>query len=209
MGARSVSHRLISAGLGLLLVSCSARNLATPSTETLSRYVLIIQETSEGHITHAWQPAEAFNLPQYQYRTGTHGIGGRVVLASWTRDCEQELHDCYRECMSRPLAPHDRHRTSVRGKGGKAEYCNEKCNKAYNDCCRLRDLEPQRFTAVDSAVDWLKRNRRTILVGTAVVIAGVVFVVVSAGAGLVVLAPVVLVASAETPPGLPTAEGSP
>lgn len=88
----------------------------------------------------------------------------------------------------------------MRGKGGKAEYCNERCNRAYNDCCRLRDLEPQRFTAIDPAIDWLKDNRKTILVGTAVVIAGVVFVVVSAGAGLLVLAPVVLVASLEGSP---------
>jgi hypothetical protein len=48
---------------------------------------------------------------------------------------------------------------------------------------------------VDSAVDWLKRHRKALLVGSTVVIAGVVFVVVSAGAGAVVLAPVLLIAS--------------
>ena len=196
MGVRSVPQRLMAASLGLVLVSCSStRSLAPSGTETLSRFVLVIQETVEGDITHAWQPAEAFDLPQRPYAGSPRGIDGRVVHASWTRDCEQELHDCYRECMSRPLAPHDRHRTSVRGKGGKAEYCNERCNRYYNDCCRLRDLETQKFTAVDPALDWLKRNRRAILVGTVVVIAGVVFVVVSGGAGLLVLAPAVLVAS--------------
>jgi len=197
MGARSVLQRLIAASLGLVLVSCSSkRGLAPSGTEALSRLVLIIQETSEGQATHEWQPAEAFDLPRHPFPASPPGIDGRVVRASWTRDCEQELHECYRECMSRPLAPHDRHRTAVRGKGGKAEYCNERCNRYYNDCCRLRDLETQKFTAVDSALDWLKRNRRTILVGTAVVIAGIVFVVVSAGAGVLILAPAVLVASA-------------
>jgi hypothetical protein len=48
---------------------------------------------------------------------------------------------------------------------------------------------------VDVAIDWLKRNPRTILVGSIVVIAGVAFVAVSAAAGLVVLAPMVLLAS--------------
>jgi hypothetical protein len=42
--------------------------------------------------------------------------------------------------------------------------------------------------------DWLKRHHQSILVGSVVVIAGVAFVAVSAGAGLVVLAPAVLLA---------------
>ncbi|QSQ28535.1 hypothetical protein JY651_45005 [Pyxidicoccus parkwayensis] len=60
-------------------------------------------------------------------------------------------------------------------------------------------MKPQEFTAIDSAVDWLKRNRKTVLVGSVVVVAGVAFVVLSAGAGLVVLAPAVLLAEPATP----------
>jgi hypothetical protein len=59
----------------------------------------------------------------------------------------------------------------------------------------LQGFQPQEFTAIDTAVDWLKRHRTEVLVGSIIVIAGVVFVVVSMGAGLIVLAPVVLVAS--------------
>ena len=69
----------------------------------------------------------------------------------------------------------------------------------YLDCSKLQELKPQEFTAIDTAVDWLKRHRRSILVGSVVVIAGVAFVVVSAGAGLVVLAPAVILASSENP----------
>jgi len=50
-------------------------------------------------------------------------------------------------------------------------------------------------TAADDAIEWLKRNRKELLVGTIVIIAGVAFVTLSAGAGVVVLAPVVLVAT--------------
>ncbi|MBN1210441.1 MAG: hypothetical protein JXB05_36645 [Myxococcaceae bacterium] len=53
-------------------------------------------------------------------------------------------------------------------------------------------MEPQEFTALDGALDWLKHHRESILVGSVVVIAGVVFIVVSAGAGVLVLAPAVL-----------------
>ncbi|MCY1072869.1 hypothetical protein [Archangium lansingense] len=49
--------------------------------------------------------------------------------------------------------------------------------------------------ADNEAVKWLKQNRKELLVGTLVVIAGVTFVTLSAGAGVVILAPVVLVAA--------------
>ncbi|MFE8605045.1 hypothetical protein KYC5002_45265 [Archangium violaceum] len=48
---------------------------------------------------------------------------------------------------------------------------------------------------MDEAVDWLKRHHQGLLVGSIVVIAGAAFVTVSAGTGLVVLVPVVLLAS--------------
>ncbi|WP_240359094.1 hypothetical protein [Pyxidicoccus trucidator] len=83
-----------------------------------------------------------------------------------------------------------------RKKGGKKEYCEGQCMQPYMDCVELEKLRPQEFAAVDAAVDWLKRNRRAILVGSVVVIAGAVFVVVSMGAGLIVLAPAVLLAEA-------------
>lgn len=58
-----------------------------------------------------------------------------------------------------------------------------------------------RFTVVDKAVDWLKRNREEILVGTAVIIAGVAFVVAVAGSGgaALVLVPALTFASSEDP----------
>lgn len=52
---------------------------------------------------------------------------------------------------------------------------------------------------MDGAVDWLKRNHKTLLVGSVVMIAGVVFITVSAGAGVVILAPIALVASPAVP----------
>lgn len=82
-----------------------------------------------------------------------------------------------------------------RKKGGKEEFCVDRCRQSYQDCVELEKLKPQEFRSVDVALDWLKRHRSAILVGSVIVIAGVVFVVVSAGAGLVILAPAVLLAS--------------
>ncbi|OJT17496.1 hypothetical protein BO221_45025 [Archangium sp. Cb G35] len=56
------------------------------------------------------------------------------------------------------------------------------------------------FTAMDEAIDWLKRHRQEVLVGTIVTAAGATFIVVSAGAGVLVLAPLVLMTQSESTP---------
>ncbi|WNG21768.1 hypothetical protein F0U63_02255 [Cystobacter fuscus] len=69
----------------------------------------------------------------------------------------------------------------------------------YTECLKAQGNRAQVFTKVDHAVDWLKSNHESVLVGSMVVIAGVVFVTVSAGAGVVILAPLLVVTSSETP----------
>jgi hypothetical protein len=75
--------------------------------------------------------------------------------------------------------------------------------QAYRDCSELQELRPlpQKFSAVDDGVDWLKRNHEAILVGTVIVLAGVTFVVIVAEAGLIILAPVLLLATSTTEGG--------
>ena len=60
------------------------------------------------------------------------------------------------------------------------------------DCLKLQNLEVLGFTAIGQAADWLRRHQREVMIGTTVVVAGVAFVVISAGAGLIVLAPLAL-----------------
>ncbi|WP_224248479.1 hypothetical protein [Hyalangium gracile] len=62
---------------------------------------------------------------------------------------------------------------------------------------------------MDTAVDWVHRNRKSLLIGSVVVVAGVAFVVISAGAGVIVLAPAVFLASPEIEPESYMAEVSP
>jgi hypothetical protein len=186
--------------LGVLLSSCSTtRHVTPPDIAELSGFVLIIRELHDGSVAHSWQRAEEVELSQATSDIGYPAPTVPIVLAvSHPRDCDEELRECMRECMSRPLPRGFGHITSGgRGKGGKEEYCNRRCLQPYLDCSKLQELKPQEFTAIDTAVDWLKRHRKSILVGSVVVIAGVAFVVVSAGAGLVVLAPAVILASSE------------
>ncbi len=57
------------------------------------------------------------------------------------------------------------------------------------------------FDAIDPAVDWMKKHREEILVGTVIVIAGVALVAISAGAVLI-LVPIVMLAE-DLPDQLP------
>lgn len=197
MRFHTASERVVALLLGGLLVSCGAtRHIAPTSAEELPHLVLFIEELPDGTVTHSWKRAEELDLGPYRFLAHLHGTARRIEpVMSWNRDCDEENRECIRECMSRPLPRGYGHITSNGTLGGKEEYCRKKCWQPYRDCVELEKLQPQEFTAIDTALDWLKRNRKTILVGSVVVIAGVTFVVISAGVGILILAPAVLVAA--------------
>lgn len=199
----SSSARLHSLALLLqacLLLSCgsSIRSAHVPSPDELPKLALVIQEGADGQAVHSWRPAAEFqmksrNLPSsVSISTTSEGI---VFVRGCRRDCDQEQIDCHRNCMRRKLpAPLN---YIPRGHPRHNKICRENCLLAYNDCVDAEKARALKFPAVEGAVAWLKEHRTQLLVGTVVVIAGVTFVVVSAGAGLFVLAPAVLLASAD------------
>ncbi|WNG22707.1 hypothetical protein F0U62_00720 [Cystobacter fuscus] len=69
--------------------------------------------------------------------------------------------------------------------------------RPYRDCEDAQGRQTHEFSAADKAVGWLTDNRQALLAGCVVVIAGVVFVTVSGGAGLFVLVPAVLLSDAD------------
>lgn len=182
-----------------------------PRVEELSRYVLVLQEAAGGGTTHEWRRVETFSLSEPRDASHEERTEGSTVFAvAHPRDCYEELLECFKKCMARPLPRGYGHMTGrERGKGAKAEYCQGECRQPYLDCEELQGRKPQEFSALDAAVDWLSLHRRALLKGSIVVIAGVVFVVASAGAGLVVLAPVVLLNSAEVSVGSSLLAGLP
>jgi hypothetical protein len=197
--------------LGMLLISCgTTRHESIPSTATLGRQVLVIHETPDGRVTHFRRQAESHELV-LQGQAFSGGVDGRIVFAATReRDCHAEYLECLNECESSGLPPGFEH--IERGGAAHSRYCRDRCRQPYLDCEELQELrarKPHRFMSVDDALDWLKRNRRAVLVGSVVVIAGVTFVVVSAGAGAVVLAPALLLASSGVSSRLPFVEVSP
>lgn len=181
-----------------MLISCGAsRHIAPANQAELIHFVLFIRTHPDGSVTHSWERAEDVDRSWYAQSARARRTGPPITLVmNRNRDCAQENRECIRECMSRPLSKGFGHITSGgRGRGGKEAYCNDKCMQPYLDCVELQDLQPRTFTAAEKAVDWLEHNHTSVLVGTVFIIAGVTFVVVSAGAGLVILAPAVLLTS--------------
>ena len=167
----------------------------------------MIQELPDGRVIHIWQRAEEFDLSRYKQLSRASRVSRPIVLAAgWQRDCDKENDECVDKCLGRPLPEEFNHITNL---GAKAAYCRQQCQQAYDDCRELERLQPRKFTAVDGALDWLKRHRKAILVGSVIIIAGVAFVVVSAGTGLVILAPVLLLTGSGPASSLYIAEGGP
>jgi hypothetical protein len=197
-----------------VLSSCSTgpHTASDPSTppsrpagpRELSHFLLLIQETKDGRVIHSWRPASGLTIAEFlstaagkdDRETAAQGVAGRSVQAAWNRDCEEERNTCEDNCMNSDLGPNWSH---IKTRGAKLSECRNRCWRPYLDCCRLRDLEGERFHAIDDAVDWLKRHRTEVLVGTSIVIAGVAFVVIvdGTGGGILVLAPAVLLASGQ------------
>jgi hypothetical protein len=197
--------------LALLLTSCvTSRTVAPTNSRELTRLVLFIEKQSDGTVTHAWKRAEAFDLSPYRGARTTRPAFPVVLTTGGTRDCDEENRACIHECMSRPLPQGYGHITSGgRGRGGKEVYCNEKCMQPYRDCLKVQQLQPREFTSVDKAIDWLKQNRDSVLLGGVVIVAGVAFVTVSAGVGVLILVPAVLLATPSTAADPILAEASP
>ncbi|WP_245814408.1 hypothetical protein [Cystobacter ferrugineus] len=191
--------------LGVLVSGCASgpatlepTNSASthgPAVEALNRYVLVIQETPRGLITHDWRPVEEFDLSRPSLQPRAENTSRRILLAiARQRDCHEEFNDCIDTCMNRPLSEDYSHITSV---GAKREYCKKGCWQPYRDCEELRNLRPREFSAAAPAIDWLKRHRDEVLAGSIDVIAGVAFIVAFPPGAIIALIPVTVMASSE------------
>ena len=168
----------------------------SPAVEELDQYVLVIQESPSGHLTHSWRPVVEFDLSQFRFQPRAERAYGRIVLAAaHSRDCHTEFDACVDNCLSQPLSEDYSHITSYRAKSA---HCRKGCWQPYLDCEELQRRRPQEFSATNQAVDWLKRTRNGLLVGSMVVVAGVAFIVAFPPGVLIALIPAAALASSES-----------
>ncbi len=136
-----------------------------------------------------WRTASEFDQALLDQALVRARESGPVVLtARHVRDCDKEQIECFRRCWKKkPPSPIER------GSPSHYSHCQNTCREAYMDCLKLKELHALEFTAMDEALGWMKRYRQQLLVGTIITVAGATFIVISAGAGALVLAPLVLI----------------
>lgn len=206
MRTGTVSRWLSPLVLGLVFVSCSAtqpRVMGPAGPQELTRYVLVIEELPDGRAEHVWKPLRDIDLEPYRGLLSAARAAGRFTPVVWQRNCDEELKKCIGQCMGSAMGENWDHLTQPpsRKLGGKHAECRKRCWPLYEDCNKQNaedSAKAAEFPTTEKAIDWLKRHRSEVLVGAVVIIAGVAFVALTGGAGALLLAPVLLVASAET-----------
>lgn len=206
-----VAHQAMAVSLVLMLVSCGATRPTSTGpvgSQDLARYVLIIEQTPDGQVAHAWKRVRDVDLTMYQYPMKPRSLDGLLQRASNTPMTDSQIgeacYEVYERCMSRclasPLPPHANHYLASRKsmKAALHAFCMDECARE-RDACRKqlerKARESLEFRNVDQAVDWLKRHKEELLLGSVVIIAGVAFAVFVCGSGAcLLLAPLVLVA---------------
>jgi hypothetical protein len=115
------------------------------------------------------------------------GVGGAGADAY----CAELQLKCHARCLRR--AP--RFPGIKKGSPRHDELCTTDCLAEFMKCREEQaELERQEleFSNIDVALDWLRRHKTEVAIGTVVVVAGVAFVVATGGAGALVLAPLAL-----------------
>lgn len=131
---------------------------------------------------------EQGGAPLYESRQGPRESRAfeLVFTSDGSRDCAAEQIACFKKCWnSKPPWPRKR------GGAQHHNYCTEKCLQEYMQCVKEMEAQPLMFPDMKTAQDWLERNKREVLVGSIVLVAGVAFVIGTAGVGVLVLVPLV------------------
>jgi hypothetical protein len=172
----------------------------------LARYALALEQQTDGTLTHAWIPLKDFDLEKFQHTLNTANSPRNIVRVSTSglnEYCNGRYDQCMDDCTksSRPVAVNGHKYTDTKIKPWRIVrgwWCTTYCLEASAECKKGRGEWAAEFDAefdsIDPAVDWIKRHRTELVVGTVVIIAGVAFVVVIAGTAgaALVLAPALL-----------------
>jgi hypothetical protein len=115
---------------------------------------------------------------------GTGGAGAEAYCA------ELQL-KCHARCKRR--AP--KYPGIKKGSPDHDRICTSDCLAEFMACLEEQEeLERQEleFSNIDAALDWLRRHKTEVALGTVVVVAGVTFIVATGGTGALILAPLAL-----------------
>lgn len=213
-----VASRVLAMILATLLVSCSvtrSAELGPPSPRELTKYALVIEQRPDGQVASAWIPLKELDLPKYALtsnRLDTYREFVRVSSWGLGEYCEGRHDQCLEDCLSspKPFVIGGRKYMDAQAqpwRNARGWWCSSNCLEEMIRCKKGRGEwadQYARFEAIDPAIDWIKRHREELAVGTAVVIAGVTFAVVAVGTGGAALVLVPMLILAESSSELPS-----
>lgn len=93
--------------------------------------------------------------------------------------------ECFRKCFNK--AP-PKGKGWKKGDGDHYRYCQSMCLAQFMECRRKLGIVTRVFDAFDAAWSWIK-DHKTEIVGTIIVVGGVVYIVSTGGSGALVLIP--------------------
>ncbi|MFY0565788.1 hypothetical protein ACN28E_18350 [Archangium lansingense] len=217
MRMTQVAQRAMAVSLAFILVSCSAANYTAAgpaSRQDLARYAIVIEQRPDGQVAHAWIPLKEFDLTKLQHTSSTAGARRSIMCAASGLNayCDGRHDQCVSDCLksSRPFVIEHRQYMDAKAQPwriARSWWCPSNCMETLVDCKKGRGEWAEQYAAefdeVAPAIDWLKKHRTELIVGTVVVIAGVAFAVVAAGSGGAALALAPMLVLAELVPGTP------
>ncbi len=225
MEMASVTQRVMAVSLAFMLVSCSATHYSAAGPmgpQDLARYAIVFEQRPDGQVSHAWIPLKEFDLTKLQHAMSKMNARQNIVRVSSSglnAYCDGRHDQCTKDCLksSRPFVIDHRKYMDTRAQPWRVArgwWCPSNCMEASIECKKGRgewaEQYAAEFDAIAPAIDWLKKHRTELAVGTVVVIAGVAFAVVVAGSGgsALALAPLLIMAeiSPEVPPEIQLAE---
>ena len=222
MRTHSIAQKMLAVCLALLLVSCSVTRSsasATPSPKDLARYAIIFETQPDGSISHTLKLASQVDLTPYwsQLKHTSPPWLDRTSLSDYQigNICTRIWTLCDEECMDNPLPRSEYPRLESFGRNefaARKHYCAEQCRRKEQDCRRKLKQEVENgriFESADEAIEWVKQHKVEIAAGGVFIIAGIAFVAFVCAGGCVILAPLVLLASAEVPGHAYLAEARP
>lgn len=62
--------------------------------------MLIIEDAPDGQVNHTWKPVKELHLITNTTLTLPHEVQGRIVQATFTRNCEEERDACESMCLA-------------------------------------------------------------------------------------------------------------
>lgn len=93
--------------------------------------------------------------------------------------------ECFRKCYNK--AP-PKGKGWKKGDGDHYKYCQSMCLAQFMECRRKMGIVTRVFDALDKAWSWIKDHKAEII-GTVIVVGGVVYIVSTGGSGALVLIP--------------------